>query len=128
MMDPIGYALENYDVIGNWRIKDAGVPVDASGELADGTAVNGPSSLRDAIVGQKHLFEQKFTHDLLMYAIGRVVQYYDMPAVRAIQRQASRDGNRFSSLVLGIVNSAPFRMRRADPVALTEEPQGGRRQ
>jgi mono/diheme cytochrome c family protein len=128
MMDPIGYALENYDVIGNWRIKDAGVPVDASGELVNGTVVDGPASLRAAIVGQKHLFEQKFTHDLLMYAIGRVVQYYDMPAVRAIQREATRDGNRFSSLVLGIVNSAPFRMRRAEPVTTTEEPQGGRRQ
>jgi len=128
MMDPIGFSLENFDVVGLWRSKDAGVPVDASAQMASGFPVNGPSGLRDAIVRQRHLFEQKFTHDLLMYALGRVLQYYDMPAVRAIERDAARSGNRFSSVVLSIVNSAPFRMRRAEAVETTDAPPAARGQ
>jgi hypothetical protein len=126
MMDPIGFALENYDVVGLWRTKDAGYAVNAGAQLANGMSVNGPTDLRNALIAQRHLFEQKFTHDLLMYAVGRVLQYSDMPAVRAVQRDASRDGNRFSSIVLSIVNSAPFRMRKTEAVSVTDaQPQGG---
>lgn len=121
MMDPIGFALENYDVVGLWRTKDSGAPIDASGQLTDGTSVNGPASLRQALVNRADLFERKLTEDLLMYGMGRVVQSYDMPAVRSIQREAATSGNRFSSFVLGIVKSAPFQMRQAEPAALTTE-------
>jgi hypothetical protein len=121
MMDPIGFALENFDVVGLWRINDSSVPIDPSGQLVDGTEVNGPASLRQALLGRSDLFTQKFTQDLLMYGTGRVLQYYDMPSVRAIERAASADNHRFSSIVLGIVRSAPFQMRRAEPATTTTE-------
>jgi hypothetical protein len=121
MMDPIGYALENYDVVGLWRTKDSGVTIDASGTLGDGTPVNGPGSLRDALLRRSDLFERKFTQDLLMYGMGRVLQPYDMPAVRAIQRDAAASGKRFSAIVLGIVKSVPFQMRQADDVSSTTD-------
>ncbi len=113
-MDPIGFALENYDVVGLWRTKDSGEPIDASGTLGDGTPVSGPASLREALLRRSSLFERKFTQDLLMYGLGRVIQPYDMPAVRAIQREAAASGGRFAAIVLGIVKSVPFQMRQAD--------------
>ena len=120
MMDPIGYALENYDVVGLWRTKDSGVTIDASGTLGDGTAVNGPGSLRAALLRRGDLFERKFTQDLLMYGLGRVIQPYDLPAVRAIQRDAAASGGTFGAIVLGIVKSVPFQMRQADEPATTD--------
>jgi hypothetical protein len=121
MMDPIGFALENFDGTGAWRIHDSGSDIDASGKLVDGTPVTGPVSLRQALVAHSDSFFRTFTEKLLTYALGRGIEYYDMPAVRAIDRQAAENNNRFSSFVLGIVESVPFQMRR---VAETTVPQG----
>jgi hypothetical protein len=114
LMDPIGLALENFDAVGAWRGKDAGLPVDANGKMFDGTRLDGPVSLRNAILGHSDAFLQTFTENLLAYALGRVVDYRDEPMVRSIERGAAQDDNRFSAFVLGIVNSMPFQMRRAD--------------
>jgi hypothetical protein len=114
MMDPIGFALENFDALGAWRWNDSGFPVDATGQLVDGTKVDGPASVRRALVGHSDAFIRTFTEKLLTYALGRGVEYYDMPTVRAIDREAASQGNRFSSFILGIVRSTPFQMRRAE--------------
>jgi hypothetical protein len=111
IMDPIGLALENFDLTGRWRDTDQGVPVDASGELVDGTKLDGPASLREALLSRSDLFVTTLTEKLLTYGVGRGVQYYDMPTVRSIVRNAASQDFRFSSLVLGIVESAPFQMR-----------------
>jgi hypothetical protein len=111
IMDPIGLALEHFDGVGRWRTSDAGLAIDASGQLVDGTAVNGVETLRAALLGYPDAFTQTLTEKLLMYAVGRTAHHYDMPVVRAITRSAARNDYRFSSLVMGIVNSAPFQMR-----------------
>ena len=110
IMDPIGLALENFDGVGRWRTTDSDIPIDASGQLVDGTAIDGAESLRKALL---RAFVQTMTEKLLMYATGRAAHYYDMPAIRAITRESARNDYRFSSLVLGIVNSKPFQMRMA---------------
>jgi mono/diheme cytochrome c family protein len=113
-MDPIGFALENYDGAGKWRSEDAGNPIDASGKLPDGTQFQGPAGLRQLMLTKyRDDFVRTATEKLLTYALGRGVEYYDYPAVRAIARDASRDNYKMSSLVLAVVNSTPFRMRRA---------------
>jgi len=114
-MDPLGLSLENFDAIGQWRTTDAGSPIDASGVLLDGTKVNGPRELRQALVAKKTQFATAVTEKLLTYALGRGLEYYDAPAVRAIDRAAAEDGYRWSSLVMAIVKSAPFQMRTAAP-------------
>ena len=114
LMDPIGLALENFDGIGAWRAKDGGIPVDAAGRMFDGTKLDGPVSLRNAILSHSDAFIGTFTERLLAYALGRVVDYHDMPMVRSIVHDASHDNNRFSSFVMGIVQSMPFQMRRAE--------------
>jgi hypothetical protein len=116
VMDPLGFALENFDAIGEWRSKDlyAGTPIDASGKLVDGTAVNGPADLRHALMRHPEQFVRTLTEKLMTYALGRSVEYYDMPSVRAIVRDAARDNYRFSSIVMGIVRSPAFQMRKAD--------------
>ena len=111
IMDPIGFAMENFDAVGAWRARDAGRPIDASGELADGTNVDGVVALRQAITARPELFAGTLTEKLLTYALGRGLDYRDMPAVRAIVASASRDRYRFSSIVAGIVTSTPFQMR-----------------
>ncbi len=111
IMDPIGFALENFDLAGKWREADGKTPVDSSGELVDGTQLDGPASLRQALLGRSGAFITVATEKFLTYALGRAVRYEDMPAVRTILRDASRDDYRFSSLVLGIVRSAPFQMK-----------------
>jgi hypothetical protein len=115
LMDPLGFALENFDAVGVWRDRDrfAGVAIDAAAELPDGTAVQGPDDLREALLEHPEQFVQTFTERLLMYALGRTIDYRDMPAVRRIVREAGRDDYRFSSLVWQIVTSEPFQMRRA---------------
>jgi hypothetical protein len=112
-MDPLGLSLENFDAIGQWRETDAGHAIDASGVLLDGTKVNGPRELRQALMAQKTQFAAAVTEKLLTYALGRGLEYYDAPAVRAIDRSAAADGYRWSSLMLAIVKSAPFQMRTA---------------
>jgi hypothetical protein len=111
IMDPIGFSLENYDLIGRWRTTDEGAPIEASGELVDGTKVDGPAGLRQALLSRPDVFVSTLTEKLLTYALGRGVRYYDMPAVRAITGAAAKNDYRFSSLIFGIVNSAPFQMR-----------------
>jgi hypothetical protein len=115
VMDPLGFALENFDAIGEWRSKDryAGTVIDASGKLVDGTPVNSPADLRKALMKHPEQFVQTMTEKLMTYALGRSVEYYDMPTVRAIVRDAARDNYRVSSIVMGIVRSAPFQMRKA---------------
>jgi hypothetical protein len=113
-MDPIGLSLENFDAQGRWRTRDAGVAIDASGELLDGTKVHGPASLRQALMGYSDQFVQTMTEKLFTYALGRGLEYYDMPAVRTIVRGSAEHGRRFSSLVMGIVESAPFQMRAVE--------------
>jgi len=117
-MDPIGFALENFDGTGVWRTKDGLDPIDTKGKMVDGTPIDGPVSLRNALMARSDVFIRNFTQKLLTYGLGRGVDYYDMPAVRAIDREAAHDNDRFSAIVLGIVKSVPFRMRRAEPVSL----------
>jgi Protein of unknown function (DUF1592)/Protein of unknown function (DUF1588)/Protein of unknown function (DUF1585) len=112
-MDSVGFAMENFDAVGAWRSQDAGNPIDATGELADGTHVDGVVTLRQALVSRPELFAGTMTEKLLIYALGRGLDYRDMPAARAILRDASRDNYRFSALILGVVHSTPFQMRTA---------------
>jgi hypothetical protein len=121
VLDPLGLALENFDAVGAWRTRDGGTlgsPIDASGELVDGTRVDGVVALRQALTRRPELFVRTLTEKLLIYAVGRGLGASDMPAVRSIVRDAARDGYRFSALVSGIVRSAPFQMRLKAP----EEP------
>jgi hypothetical protein len=115
IMDPLGFALENFDAIGEWRAQDrwAGTPIDASGQLIDGTKVGGPMDLRNALMKRPAQVAQTVTEKLMTYGLGRSIEYYDMPVIRAIVRDAARDNYKFSSIVMGIVKSAPFQMRRA---------------
>jgi hypothetical protein len=116
-IDPLGLALENFDVTGEWRINDAGNPVDPSGELWDGTPLNGPQDLREALVRYREPFFRTFTKNLMAYALGRRVEYYDQPTVRRIILEAAQNDYRVSSFILGVVNSDAFRMTQAPPVA-----------
>jgi hypothetical protein len=115
-MDPLGFALENFDGIGKWRARDEdGVPIDAAAALPDGTKFDGPSTLRDLLDARDEEFVATVTTKLLTYALGRGSEYYDRPAVRAIVRGAAGSDYRWSSVILGIVQSVPFQMRRAEP-------------
>lgn len=111
-MDPIGFSLENYDAVGKWRDRFAGVDVDASGLLPDGAAFDGPQGLQKLLLDRPDDFVGTVTEKLLTYALGRGVEYYDMPTVRSIVRAAKEDDYRWSSVILGVVESAPFQMRR----------------
>jgi len=112
LMDPVGFALENFDAIGGWRTTDAHSPIDPSSQLADGTKVDGPVALRETLLRRPDAFVSTMTEKLLTYALGRGLESYDLPAVRAIVRNANRNNYRFSSLVLGVVSSTPFQMSR----------------
>jgi hypothetical protein len=128
MIDPLGLALENFDVTGEWRTLDktyaissagvrihtGGIPIDARTELYDGTPLDGPASLRSAILKYSDAFINTLTENLMAFAIGRRVEHFDMPAIRSITDMAATTDNRFSSLVLGIINSPAFRMSRAE--------------
>jgi hypothetical protein len=120
-MDPIGFALEHFDAVGRWRDDDAGKPIDTASELTDGTVVDGLPGVKALLLEKPELFVSAVTEKLLMYALGRNVQYYDAPAVRAIVHSAAERNYEFSAIVEGIVESVPFRMRtvqtRAAPVA-----------
>ena len=110
-MDPIGFAMENFDAIGRWRDQDAGNPIDASGVFPGGEKFDGMAGLKASLLSHPEEFVSTITEKLMMYGIGRNVQYYDRPAIRAIIRQAARSNYTFASLVLGVVESAPFQMR-----------------
>jgi hypothetical protein len=118
VMDPLGFALENFDAIGAWRVKDreAASSIDSSGELADGTVVSGPEDLREALLAEPTQFVQTLTEKLMIYALGRGVEHYDMPAVRRIVRDAERQDYRFSAILAGIALSEPFRFSTTLPV------------
>jgi hypothetical protein len=115
VMDPLGFALENFDAIGAWRSKDreTATAIDSSGQLADGTVVSGPVDLRAALLADPSQFVQTLTEKLMIYALGRGVEYYDMPAVRQVVREAERNDYRFSAILAGIAKSEPFRFSTA---------------
>jgi hypothetical protein len=114
-MDPLGFALDNYDGIGRWRTASGATntPIDSSGVLPDGTKFQGPAELKKILLSRREQFVTTFTERLLTYALGRGVEYYDQPAVRKIVRGAAPGDYRWSSLISGIVQSTPFQMRRS---------------
>jgi hypothetical protein len=112
-MDPLGFSLEHFDALGQWRNADGEAPIDATGVLLDGTKVDGPAALRGALVQQKEQFVKAVASKLLMYGVGRELQYYDAPAIRGIMRVAAADNYRWSTTLLAIVKSRPFQMRTA---------------
>ena len=120
VIDPLGLALEHYDVTGQYRLKDNGVPVDSTGELYDGTQMNGADGLRNALLKHKDALLTSFTESLMTYALGRRVEAFDMPTVRAINRDAAKHDFRISSFVQGIVRSQAFRMSRPNPTISTD--------
>jgi hypothetical protein len=113
VMDPLGFALENFNAVGEYRTKDASGTIDASGQLADGSKIDGVVGLREALLKHPKYFVGTLTEKMLTYALGRPLEYYDMPVVRGIVASAGRNDYRFSSLITGIVKSEPFQMRRA---------------
>jgi hypothetical protein len=119
VIDPLGLALDNFDTLGAWRIKDNGVGIDSNGVLYDGTKMSGPADLRQALLKHSEGLIRNFTDNLMSYAIGRRIEYYDQPSIRAITRKAAQNGNHFSSFVLGIVNSPAFQMSTAEAVTTT---------
>jgi hypothetical protein len=116
LIDPLGFPLEGFDAVGAWRTQEAGAPIDASSHLADGRAVNGVADLRAALVARPEAFVQTLTEKLTTYALGRGLQPYDMPVIRAIVRDAKTKNYSFNAVVLGIVRSVPFQMRASSEV------------
>ena len=114
VIDPLGLALEDFDVTGAWRIKDNEVPVDVNGDLYDGTRMEGPAGLRAALMKHQDMFLTGFTESLMTYATGRRIEYSDMPAIRAIVRDAGKKDNTLSAFVMGVVNNSAFKMGMAD--------------
>jgi mono/diheme cytochrome c family protein len=113
VMDPLGFALENFDGVGEWRVKEVGGSIDPVGQLADGAPVDGPVALRKALLKRPEMFVRTLTQKLMTYGLGRGVEYTDRPLVRSIARDAAKQNYRFSSIVVGIVKSAPFQMKKA---------------
>jgi hypothetical protein len=111
-MDPLGFALENYDAVGRWRTELAGEPVDASGVMTSGESFNGPAELKKVLLGRRQEFVRNLTEKLLAYALGRGLEYYDQPTVKEIGDALARNEYKSSTLVLEIVKSYPFRYRR----------------
>jgi hypothetical protein len=117
IMDPIGFALENFDATGTWRMKEGGTggtAIDASGQLLDGSHISGPVELRQALLKNPEVFVGTVTEKLMIYALGRGLDAVDMPAVRAIARNSARNNYRFSSLILGVAQSVPFQMKKKE--------------
>jgi hypothetical protein len=112
-LDPLGFALENFDGVGRYRAEEGGSPIDASGSMSNGATVTGPAGLKKVVLERKDEFVEVMAGKLLTYALGRGLEYYDQPALRQIRREMAANNDRFSSLVLGVVNSVPFQMRRA---------------
>ena len=111
IMDPIGFSLENFDLVGTWREQDSGTAIDSTGQLADGTPLRGPADLRNALLSRSDAFMTTATEKLLTYALGRPIRYYDMPLVRSIAAKAAANGNRFSTVLFGIIESDAFTRR-----------------
>jgi len=121
VIDPLGLALENFDVTGQLRIKDNGVPVDSKGQLYDGTAIEGPAGLRRALLKYKDAFLMTFAENLMTYALGRHVEAYDMPALRTILRDAEKQDYRIGAFITGVTKSAAFQMTRPQAGETTAE-------
>jgi hypothetical protein len=121
-MDPIGFAMENFDAVGKWRDQDAGKPIDVSSKLTDGTVVDGIPGVKNLVLRDPARFAGAIAGKLLMYAIGRNVQYFDEPAIREIVRKAAPGDYKFADLVSGVVQSMPFQTRRV-PQLKSEEKQ-----
>jgi hypothetical protein len=123
VIDPLGFALENFDVVGAWRTQDldAGAPIDASGQLAGGTPVNGPAALRQVLLARPQQFVQTLTEKLMIFALGRALRYQDMPTVRAIVRSSAGEDYRFEAIVQAVVASPAFRMRRVPPLPAAQK-------
>ena len=117
LMDPIGLALDNYDVTGRWRIRENGAPLDTNGEFYDGTVIATPSELQEVLIKRPIPLVRTFTENLMAYALGRRIEYYDQPTIRSVTAQAKQDDYRMSSFVLGVVLSDAFRMQKANVVA-----------
>ncbi|MXX34264.1 MAG: DUF1588 domain-containing protein, partial [Gemmatimonadetes bacterium] len=117
VIDPLGLALENFDVTGTWRIRDGGNPVDPVGTMYDGTELTGPEDLRAALLDIPDVLLSTFTENLMAYALGRRVEFYDMPTIRTITREAAENDYRVSSFIMGVVRSPAFRMARAGTIA-----------
>ena len=126
-MDPIGLALDNFDVTAKWRLRENGMVLDTRGVYYDGTPVSTPAELVDALLKRPLPLVRTFTENLLAYALGRRVEYYDQPTIRAIAREAEANDYRMSSFILGVVNSDAFQMKKVEPVAAEEAPASGRR-
>ena len=116
-MDPIGLALDNFDATAKWRRRENGAPLDTRGEFYDGTPIANPPELVEALLKRPALLARNFAHNLLAYALGRRVEYYDQPTIRAITKEAEANDYRVSTFILGVVMSDAFRMKRAIPVA-----------
>jgi len=110
IMDPIGFSLENFDAVGQWRTLDDGQPINPAGVLVDGSKLDGVAGLRQALLRYTPQFERVATEKLMIYALGRGTEYFDMPLIRSIVRDAQRNNFKFSALVLGVVKSDPFQM------------------
>lgn len=121
VIDPIGLALDNFDVTGAWRIKENLVLIDPSGELYDGTMIDGPAGLRNTILKRPTVFRRTLAKNLMAYALGRRVEYYDMPTIRSMEREAAENGDRMSYYILGVIQSPAFRMSQAVAVAAADE-------
>jgi len=112
-MDPLGFALENFDAIGHWRAAEGGSTIDASGVLPSGEKFQGAAELRQLLMGKREQFVSTVTEKLLTYALGRELEYYDASAVRKIMREAALNDYRWSSIILNVIKSVPFQMRRS---------------
>jgi cytochrome c551/c552 len=115
VMDPLGFALENFDATGQWRDTDEGAKINPSGVMFEGSKVNNPADLRKALTARPEVFAGVFTEKLMTYALGRGIEYYDMPTIRAILREAAKNDYRFSSILMGVIKSAPFQMKMKRP-------------
>jgi hypothetical protein len=111
LMDPIGFSLENFDAVGQWRTTDEGAKIDPAGVMFNGSKIDGPVALRNILTAKPEIFASVFVEKLMTYGLGRGIQYYDMPAIRAIVRDAGRNDYKVSSIILGIVKSTPFQMK-----------------
>jgi hypothetical protein len=121
-MDPIGFGLENFDAVGQWRTKDGTFPIDASGSLTNGTKFSGPAELTDVLAKQPQAFAGAITEKMLTYALGRGLEPYDRPTIKAITEKLEQNDYRFSSLVLGIVESLPFQARKGEQISDARHP------
>ncbi len=119
-MDPIGLALDNFDVTAKWRVRENGQPLDTRGDFYDGTPVTSPAELLAALMKRPTPLLRTFTENLLAYALGRRTEYYDQPAIRAIVKAADADNDKMSAFILGVIKSDAFQMKRAEPASPTD--------